>query len=611
MNTPICGQTNTAPNTSAVNYISLNSAGGAWSATENQVQAPIPIDCALVEIYAKIVNSPGASKHQVFAVRAAGVDLGTVDLTGASGSSSLEGSWTGNAAVTKGQVTTFSSTPSGTPAAPGNIKWYAVFRSNTTGESFVLSSRSPAAGQSAGNTSYYPLQGDTAVSGTETNVMCLCPTGGVFDRLYVVADVAAGSGKNYTVTVYWKSGSTTLSTILANATSNNDSNAGHAITVAGGETITIQVVTDAGSATPRLGFGFRWVPTIDGEALHMMPGNNTLATNTTDYKGTNGSGNPWTATETDMVVPLPACNLKKLYVGADSFTLTSTVAFTVRKTTTGGSAGDTSPALTKTLTGDGSTRQVDSDTTNNPSVSAHELVCMKGVTSVTVVTSARLRASFVVNTQLTTQYSQTCSATQTQTATKIAQTAHASLATIVMVAVVIRQSGKVLLATQAQLSTMARQIGSIKLAIQANLVMMVRQAGVTKSTTQSQSATNIRQTGKNLTGTQANNSVTTATQARVLSGTSTEQAAFIKSVSKSRIVTSTVVGSFQKTVVHSLSTVASLIARLVKIVSTTIRSARPCRAFLDSSITRAVAGVITYILKSGKNLFGRRGGGRA
>lgn len=374
MKTIVASNNTSALSASAVNYMSLQAnTVAAISTTESDVQVPMPIPGNYSDLWIDLDTQPGTGKSWKVTLRVNGADstlFATVSDTATA--AHLTGT---NVAISIGDLVCVSWTPSGTPAVPTRQAYSCVFTGTNAGESFILMNR--VVQQAANTTSYYAIQGDGAPNATETSAYTIMPTDGILDQMYVAVQTAPGGAQTDTFTFRKNASDQSMTaTITGAATSASDLT--HSVSVAQGDTTSVKIVTSATAAASRIRCSMRFVPTVDGESLALMPHNSTLAQNATVYRWFGHTATNATETLRQGVMPYAAI-LKRLFIQGNTVANGQTNVYTVRK-----NAADPASGLTVTITGNaGGTNLTQADNTNTVSVGPGDLVDLKGVSSAT------------------------------------------------------------------------------------------------------------------------------------------------------------------------------------------------------------------------------------
>lgn len=214
--------------------------------------------------------------------------------------------------VAVGDLLAWEQAPSGTPATSTNIVISAKFVGSVAGESPIYAGGNITS-MATGAASYSPLCTNGSWGATEAVVSSLASPPGVIDKLYVLLTGTPGSAKSYALTLY-KNGSPTALTCTVSdlGTSANDTT--HSVTVAAGDTLSIESVP-SGTPTARLAnIGMRFVPTTAGESMISVSGVAPSQSASRWYRPNEGTGNGQTtaATTIESIAPV-AFTLKNLY----------------------------------------------------------------------------------------------------------------------------------------------------------------------------------------------------------------------------------------------------------------------------------------------------------
>lgn len=220
-------------------------------------------------------------------------------------------------AVCPGTISGSTCTVVGTPTAQTYVQLGATFTSTTPGESFLAGGGTGVPSNTTAQ--YYSVYGFSGVNSTENLVSSLVPTSGVIDNLKVNNFSAPGGSLNWTWTLF-KNGAATALTCTYSASTSTCTSSGNAVTVAAGDTISVQScpgVYSSGSCAPSgtptasvARFGLRWVPSVPGESI---VGGNTIpsisAPNYYDFEA--AATNTATESQTLNIIPV-GMTIKKL-----------------------------------------------------------------------------------------------------------------------------------------------------------------------------------------------------------------------------------------------------------------------------------------------------------
>lgn len=369
----IMGGTN-VPSTT-VNNFSAPCGVLAWTTTDASSRIVIPAAGTIGSLYADTDTDP-ASGSYVFTVTKGGVAQ-TLTCTLSTGVKTAHDT-THSFSVAAGDVISIRCAPGGgTPATLAALRLGLLFTSTNTGESIICGGYT---GLSTGSTStdYGNIQGLTPAARTvQTDAAAIMPTGGSITEMWIDADGAAGVGHTYTFTLF-KNGSaqTQTCTISGNAQTSN-SDAAHSISYAAGDSVSIEIKSTVSSASVHIRWGFKWVPTTDGESVQLYSSPTTVGNTTTAYTHISGFSTTTSATETQKQQLLAAaCTVKKLYVAFQNAPNPTTLTTTVRKN------ASSTGAPTVAITGAGVT--TGNDTATSLSASAGDKVDLQQVSNGTI-----------------------------------------------------------------------------------------------------------------------------------------------------------------------------------------------------------------------------------
>ncbi len=176
----------------------------------------------------------------------------------------------------------------------------ATFTSTANQEGFLVSFPSAP---STSVTNYASFTGNILVSATEVNMSNVMPAAGVIDQLYVLPSNTPSPGTMVVTIVKNTTPSSLTCTVSANAQC-TDTNTGHAITVARGDTISISFAPASSPTSRTYAVGVRWVPTTTNQALILDTAATMPSTSATRYFSANGTGASAT-TETNELGAVP------------------------------------------------------------------------------------------------------------------------------------------------------------------------------------------------------------------------------------------------------------------------------------------------------------------
>lgn len=380
------------PSTSTANYIGIN--GSAWTSTVSARDNPISIDGTISNLSVRFpVATGGAATYDVVLTLNGTASALTCQVTNAALTCADN---VNSVAVVAGDVIGWRVTPTGTPAAQAIVSISAVFTSSVAGESALFAAPGGSVSSSAAN--YSSFGAGPIWNAAEATVSGLIPTDGVLDRLYIVSNTAPGAAKSLALTIYKNGSATSLTCLLTGAgsgagvTTCNDISGGHSITVAAGDSISIEA---APTGTPSVGTvraSLRWVPTIAGEAIAQVV---TVAPSSSLTRYSSIMGQISTTSEAatlDSLAP-SAFTVKKLFAAVSAAPGGAANRVITLRQGTGG--GQSSTALTCTIPSGSASC---SDTSNSVPVSAGDLLNTQQVPNSTPAASTWFKSAVVIAT---------------------------------------------------------------------------------------------------------------------------------------------------------------------------------------------------------------------
>ena len=223
--------------------------------------------------------------------------------------------------VTAGDLLQWRVTPTGTPTAQtAQVQLSALFTSTVGQESPLFGGGPGNMSTVAATPNYSGLNNAIGWFTTDAVASSVVPVPGVIDKLMVEQSGSSGSGASYTYTVYKNGVATSLGAANCvisgtSATTCSDLNAGDAITVAAGDTISIQSLASASAPTARSATtGLRWVPTTANQALLFVNPYSVPTTTATRYLVLNGGSIAGGSAAAEGTVAPIGMTLKNLYV---------------------------------------------------------------------------------------------------------------------------------------------------------------------------------------------------------------------------------------------------------------------------------------------------------
>ena len=324
------GNGTVGPSNASTSYFGMNgtSAGLGWTTTQINREFPSPVAGTFsnLEVVFNTTLSQGSWVVSFNDVTSGSNTLTcTIDTTHATCGDTNAGH---NITVAVGDIIDFSANPNGTtPTAQTNpVQLGIVFTSTVGNESPLYSSTTSGTTNNA--TPEYTGFGylSTGWNATEVNVSSIVAAPGTIDQLNVYAPTAApGAGKTFTYTLYKNGSPTSLKCPMTGTGAGNqvcvDSNVGDAVTVAAGDTISLQAApTGTPTITVAQAGDARWVPSTPGQSL-VMEVSVAAPTVVAATRFMNFAGTYSTAASTEIsnynISPVAAFTVKNLYTAQD------------------------------------------------------------------------------------------------------------------------------------------------------------------------------------------------------------------------------------------------------------------------------------------------------
>jgi hypothetical protein len=307
MKFPIFGGSDDAPNSTAVRYAYLgNTDLTDWVSSEPNRQIPLSEDLTITDLKVMVDTAPGAGKSRTFTVRKNGADTGVTCTISDTNTSAV---FSGSVSFTAGDLICLSSTPSGTPTAPGNIFWWLF--ASTTGSKFLIMGGTDSNFSATADNFTNPFGSSSSIT-SATNQDVVVPTGGSITKAAVAVSVAPGTGKSYAVSMRVNNTTDALTTTVADTNTSATATGSQALSA--GNSITIKCHPSGTPASTRIAWCFTFVPTTDGEAFFGYGAGTPLATSGATYEQPLGVGAVQPTTESLAYLKLPACTIKSMYV---------------------------------------------------------------------------------------------------------------------------------------------------------------------------------------------------------------------------------------------------------------------------------------------------------
>lgn len=285
---PILSMTSSATglSTSVPSYVSIgmSSAFAAYTSLVGTRRSPIAIPGTMTNLTANFVQGVGTGTWTVTIQKGTSSTSSTdtaLTCTVSSGTSCSDTSDT--VLFAAGDDVEIKITPNGSvPATNTNIQVSTSFTGQNLNEAFLFSPYSALV-----STSVNEWQGFVSLQPTATNdagVASMVSTSGTIDQLYVRTQPAPGAGKTYQLTVF-KNGVATGITCTVSGTSPtcNDTNTSHAVSLAIGDTISIQIAPGGTPTAAALMASVRWVPDVAKEVPLFGVANATPTGNVAEF----------------------------------------------------------------------------------------------------------------------------------------------------------------------------------------------------------------------------------------------------------------------------------------------------------------------------------------
>ncbi len=298
---------------------------------------------------------------------------------------------THNITIAEGDDICLKNVPANTPTAQTIIMASMLFKS-TEGAASPIFGGTTNVGITA--TTYCPF-GSARNTAAEVDSQVVCAAAGTIDKLYVHIGTTPGAGNSWTFTLYKNGSSTGLTCSITNgSTSGNDTNSGHAVTIAAGDRISVECAATGTPTATLVTFGCRWQPTTNGESLLFAQWTTNPTTNADRFCNANGNANSQaTESKTYNLVPY-ACTIKNMYhhVTTGPGGGTRTRSCWLRAGAIGGSQADTS--LTTVIT-DTATDASDTNGGHAYSASLADLLDIRTNSSASATAPAQMTVGMV------------------------------------------------------------------------------------------------------------------------------------------------------------------------------------------------------------------------
>lgn len=344
-------------------FNALYAAAGGWG-TALTSQSVMPTAGTLKQFYVKMDTTNPSGK--TFAIYKNGVDQ-ALTITIPNGSTSGNDT-THTVTYAAGDTISLHATGGDGTTNVGIVRW-TLAATQTTG-SMILSSSNAAMG------TVFPVyiapQGNNSDPTAGTNVEAIIPSAGTIKNAYVTLNSAIASGTDLTFTLFLNGVGQSLAVTLNlvnGLQSFNDTNAGHAVTVAAGDKLYWKVTSTVAPASKTAFVSAEFDPTTVGESVHMYGGSKAQPTGTAIKYNTPGESNlSFTTTEANAQVLSQVAVWKNLYVLEQTSIATGSLKYQTQK-----NASATGPSVTIT------TGTTGNDTSNTTTTAAGDTISI-GVT---------------------------------------------------------------------------------------------------------------------------------------------------------------------------------------------------------------------------------------
>jgi hypothetical protein len=319
MDSNIVGQSTSSQTSNASRFQGIYTSGATWTASANSGagQNVMPVAGTLKNLYIQCDAGPGVGITRSYFINIAnGANPLRVDLagsgTGAGVSFGSDTNQVHNQSFAAGDVVSLFTGASGTTTGTGTTRW-SLTASCAPNTSMLLSGSGAAMGTTF--PVYLSVQSGNLNATSAGAVEAVMPTAGTIKNAYVQLNTAIATSTNLTFTLYKNGSPTSLAVVINTATATgNDTNAGHAVTVAAGDRLYWTVSTTAVPATKTSFISVEFDPTINGESVHMFGGVTSQTALSVRYQTIAQSGLAYLATEPGREVLTQAATWQKLYV---------------------------------------------------------------------------------------------------------------------------------------------------------------------------------------------------------------------------------------------------------------------------------------------------------
>lgn len=307
MKFPIFGGSDDAPSNSAANYAYLGNTDLInWNSSETPRQIPLSDDATVTYFKVMVDTAPGAGTSRAFTIRKNGA-TSSATLTISDTNTSAE--FSGFAAFSAGDLVALESTPTGTPAAPGNIYWYCWM---VTAGQWSLIMGGADGGMSATVDNFANPFGSTAFITSGANQDIRVPSNFTLTKSAVALNNAPGTGKSYALSMRLNNTTDVLTATVSDTNKTATATGSQALVY--GDAIMLKSHPSGTPTAARVGWCFTCVPSTNGESFTGFGAGTPLSTTVTNYEQPVGVGASMPTTESAAYLKLPACSLKNMTV---------------------------------------------------------------------------------------------------------------------------------------------------------------------------------------------------------------------------------------------------------------------------------------------------------
>jgi hypothetical protein len=266
MRQPVFWRAQTAPST-GTSFTSLQGGHNGFTTIEAEGSAPWSVAGTFQKLYVTLATAPGAGKSLTFTVRKNGVDSALAVTI--SGTNTAGSDLTNTVSVTPGDLLTLKCVGSGTPTV-SKVQVGVDFESTNAKESGYGGATNSGLSVSRANCFLWADNYDSG-GGLGVRVAVIAAPGDL-TAYHVTSNVAPGAGKSWIFTLV-KNGVSqdgtggTVNTVASLADANTTTSWAGTLPLAAGDKLEILAVPVSSPATVTVGFGARFLATVDDVSL--------------------------------------------------------------------------------------------------------------------------------------------------------------------------------------------------------------------------------------------------------------------------------------------------------------------------------------------------------